>query len=150
MRPAASDEVPRSVAALSTAWLTRALCSGTPGAEVVGFELSGTHEGTSSGRALTVRYNGAGAALPTRLFTKTTPDLKTKLFTGLTNLFVGEANFYNLIRPGLDIECPAGYHASYELRSCRSMIILEDVARTRGATFGDPQTTHVEDRKSVV
>lgn len=148
MRPAAAGEVPRSVLALSNDWLTGALCASVPSARVVGYELSGTHEGTSSGRALTVSYNAAGAGLPTELFTKTTPDLKTKLFTGLTDLFVGEANFYNLIRPGLDIECPVGHHASYELKSCRSMIILEDVARTRGATFGDPLTTHVDRAKA--
>jgi hypothetical protein len=150
MRPARSGEVPRSVSALSSRWLTEALCSSTPGAAVTGFELSGTHEGTSSGRALTVEYNatGARAGLPVRLFTKTTPDLKTKLFTGLTNLFVGEANFYNLIRAGLDIECPVGFHASYELKRCRSMIILEDVARTRGATFGDPLTTSIDRAKA--
>src|SRR5262249_17120535 len=76
--------------------------------------------------------------------TKTTPDLKTKLFTGLTNLFVGEANFYTLIRPKLDIECPVGRYAGYELRSCRSMIIMEDIARTRGAVFGDPLVTHID------
>ncbi len=145
-RPAAPGEVPRSVDALGPAWLSSALCSTVPGAAVLSFELGGGSAGTSACRALTVRYNDAGqaAGLPTELFTKTTPDLRTKLFTGLTNLFVGESNFYTLIRPGLDIECPIGHHASYDMASCRSVIILEDIARTRGAVFGDPEVTHID------
>ncbi len=65
------------------------------------------------------------------------------MFTGLTNLFVGESQFYNRLRPELDIESPHGYFASYDLRSCRSIIIMEDISRTRGAEFGSPQTLRV-------
>jgi hypothetical protein len=141
-RPAAPGEVPRSVAGLTTEWLTGALCSSVPGARVVDFAVGGGSDGTSSARELTVRYNVPD--LPEQLFTKSTPDLKTKLFTGPTNLFVGESHFYTLIRPGLDIECPVAHYAGYRMRDCRSLIILEDIARTRGAVFGDPVVTKID------
>jgi hypothetical protein len=48
MRPAPSGEVPRSVSALSNGWLTGALCSSIPAAEVVGCRISGTRTATAA------------------------------------------------------------------------------------------------------
>ncbi|MFT4256902.1 MAG: phosphotransferase [Pseudoxanthomonas sp.] len=144
-RPAAPGSVPNSLHAIDERWLTAALCASVPGAEVVRIEIDGGDAGTSARHALTIDYNAAGRAadLPTELFTKTTPDIKTRLFTGLTNLFVGEANFYTLLRGRLRIESPNGYYAAYDLRSCSSIVLMEDIARTRGARFGAPRTLKI-------
>ncbi|MGB8387588.1 phosphotransferase [Mycobacterium sp.] len=138
--------VPSSTDELTTTWLTRALCAGCAGAEVVDFEIGAGSDGTSSRRPLLVRYNEAGraAGLPTALYTKSTPDLMTRLFCGLNNLAVGETEFYLRIRPELKIETPHGYCGVYDQRTCRSMLLLEDIAATRGATFGDPTVTEVD------
>lgn len=94
-RPAPPGSVPIGVEDIDAAWLTAALCRSNPGAEVLDYRFEHSSDGTSARHALTVVYNEAGrsAGLPTELFTKTTPDLKTRLFTGLTDLFVGECNF---------------------------------------------------------
>ncbi|MGW0037014.1 phosphotransferase [Gordonia sp. NPDC003376] len=150
-RPPRPGEVPVRTDDLTTEWLSAALCSGTPGASVDSFTLGDTTSGTSARRSLTVTYNdiGTAAGLPEQLFTKTTPDLVTRLFTGLTNLFVGEANFYNVLRRQLEIESLIGYFAAFDTRSCRSIIIMEDVARTQGAVFGSPQTLHIDHTRAV-
>ncbi|UAK39415.1 aminoglycoside phosphotransferase family protein [Gordonia bronchialis] len=144
-RPAHPGEVPISVDDLTPEWLSAALCAHVEGAAVTDLRIGDGSSGTSDRRSLTVGYNrvGTDAGLPRELFTKTTPDIRTRLFTGLTNLFVGESQFYNRLRPELSIESPHGYFAAYDLRSCRSIIIMEDIARTRGAEFGSPQTLRV-------
>jgi Phosphotransferase enzyme family len=144
--PAAVGEVPSSPSALSAEWLSDALCAGQPGARVLDFEIGVGSDGTSARRPLRVRYNDAGrlAGLPTQLYTKSAPSLMTRLFCGLNNLMVGETEFYLRIRPELDIETPVSLHGVYDLRTCRSLLILEDIAATRGATFGDPTVTHVD------
>lgn len=150
-RLAAPGTVPIGIDNITTDWLTAALCSSTPGAQVRGFTVSEGSAGTSARHPVTVEYNsvGADAGLPTELFTKTTPDMKTRLFTGLSDLFVGECNFYNLIRPRLTMEAPFGYHCDYDRGSCRSIVVMEDIARTRGAQFGSPQTLHIDRSRAL-
>lgn len=139
-RTARVGEVPVSPAALTPEWLTAALCADHPGAEVTSVEVAGGSDGTSSRRSLLVAYNEAGqeAGLPTHLFTKSTTTLTTRIVCGLCHLLANESGFYNRIRPELDMSAPHGYHAVYDERSFRSLFIMEDVAATRGATFGSP------------
>lgn len=145
-RPAAPGAVPGSTAELSTAWLTHALCRGHEGAAVTGFEIGTGSDGTSSRRPLTVSYNEIGTelGLPTALYTKSSPNLLTRLFCGLNRIMVFEGQFYLRIRPSLKIETPVGHHAVWDERSGRSMLILEDIVATRGVRFGDPTTTRID------
>lgn len=49
-----------------------------------------------------------------------------------------EALFYSAIRPQLTgIGAPAGYFASRDPKTCRSMILTEDIAAARGAMLPD-------------
>lgn len=145
-RPVRPGEAPPTPSALNREWLTDALCRGHRGAEVVEFAVGGGSDGTSARRALTVTYNDAGqqAALPTALYTKSSPSLATRIFCGLSRLATIETEFYLRVRPELDIETPLAYHGEYHEPSGRSMLIMEDIASTRGATFGDPTTTRVD------
>jgi thiamine kinase-like enzyme len=134
-RPTTLDQVPPSPEALTSEWLTAALCSGTPGARVEGFTLGPKDNGTSARRTLEVVYNTTGrqAGLPVHLFTKSSPTLLTRLVTTTGNLLPAEHAFYSTIRRELDIEAPLGYHAAWDPKSNRSLFVLEDVTRTRGA-----------------
>lgn len=136
------DEVPAAPEFLTEQWLTAALCGEHPAARVDSFTLTEGSNGTSSRRGLTVRYNEAGVAagLPTRLFTKSTRALKMRVVCGLCALLENESGFYRRIRPELDMEAPRAYHATFDPRSYRSLFVLEDVAATKGATFGNPLT----------
>lgn len=134
-RPTTLDQVPPSADALTSEWLTAALCSETPGARVEHFTLGPKDNGTSARRTLEVDYNvtGSQAGLPVHLFTKSSPTLLTRLVTTTGNLLPAEHAFYSTIRRELDIEAPIGYHAAWDPKSNRSLFVLEDVTRTRGA-----------------
>lgn len=145
-RPISPGDVPPSTSALTAEWLTDALCKSHPGAKIVDFAVGSGSDGTSSRRQLTVHYNEVGQELnlPTDLYTKSSPGLMTRLFCGLNNLAVNETGFYSRIRPELEIETPIGYHGVYDVHKGSAMLILEDIAKTRGATFADPTVTHVD------
>lgn len=139
-----ADEVPARVEQLTPEWLSSALCGGHPGAAVTGFELGEGSTGTASRRAVDVHYNDAGVAagLPREVYTKSTPGFINRVLIGITGAAGAEALFYDRIRDSLEIGAPAGYHGAWDPRSCRSMILIEDIVRTRGATFGN-SATHV-------
>jgi len=134
-----THEVPAAVDQLTPEWLTAVLTDGTYGAQVIGFELGSGSDGTSSRRAITVHWNAAGknAGLPRDVYSKSTPSLLNRLLVGVTGAAGAEALFYSQIRPKLDIGAPAGYHGAWDPRSCRSMVLTEDIAAARGATFAD-------------
>ena len=139
-------DVPTSPEALTVDWLTAHLCNRVPGARVERFEVTGRTDGTSSRRHLTIDYNadGRAAGLPERVFVKSTPTLLTRLVCGMNDLLASEANFYNRLRPGLDIEAPDSYTAVYDTTGCRSLFVLEDIAQTRGASFAGPAERYVD------
>ena len=74
------SDVPVSGDRVTSEWLTHALCSEHPGAEVLSFTTPGGSKGTSTRTALRLEYNEAGrsAGLPTQLFTKTTTSLSPR------------------------------------------------------------------------
>lgn len=143
-RPITLDQVPPSPAALTTEWLTAALCAGTPDARVEGFTLGPKNDGTSARRTLQVTYNATGvqAGLPVHLFTKSSPTLLTRLVTTTGNLLPAEHGFYSEIRREVDIEAPTGFHAAWDPKSNRSLFIIDDVTRTRDAKTDTILTRH--------
>lgn len=139
-------QVPASVTQLTRHWLTAVLGTTTPGAQVIDFDLGAGSDGTSSRRAITLQWNhtGESAGLPTALYTKSTPTLLNRLLVGVTGAAGAEALFYSRIRPNLDIGAPVGYHGGWDARTCRSMVITEDIAVNRGATFADASQRYVD------
>jgi len=150
MRPTDLSQVPASPEHLTAQWLTAALCSGTPGAQVTAFTLGGGSDGSTSRKALTISYNDAGTAagLPSEVFTKATPKLTSRLITVPSGALFTEVQFYNTMQRDLTIETPVGYYAAMDAASGRSMFLLEDIARTRGCTFGDTTTLYVDRAKA--
>lgn len=138
--------VPASVDELTPEWLTEALCRDYSSARVVGFTLDDGSHGTSTRRAITVTYNDEGqrAGLPTAIYSKSTPSLINRLLIGVTGAAGMEALFYDAIRPQLNIGAPKGYFGAWDPRTCRSMILTEDITKSRGATFGDATSMHVD------
>lgn len=137
-----AEDVPRSPDDLSPEWLTAVLCVDAPHAWVRAVTAVGGSVGTTTRRALAVTYNDVGAAarLPTRLFVKCTTGLAQRAMLGLGGLIEGEPGFYNRVRPGLEIEAPIGYFGAVDAASWRSIVVIEDVAATRGARFWQPST----------
>lgn len=146
-KPTSLAEIPPSVDALTSEWLTAALCKGHPGAWVTGVSTTSGSDGSTTRRVLRVDYNDVGhaAGLPTSVFCKSTPRFTSRAVTVPAAALECEALFYDRIRPGLDIDAPHGYYLAVDNRSGRSMFLMEDVATTRGVVFGDP-TKHYIDR----
>ncbi|MFZ0713605.1 aminoglycoside phosphotransferase family protein [Mycobacterium sp.] len=147
-RPVASTsaDVPRSPADISPQWLSSALCR-VPGTRVESVRVASESVGTSSRAGLTVGYNAAGTAraLPEHLFAKTTTTMAQRLLLGAPGLLHNERDFIHLVRPHIQIETPAGYFASVDDRSWRSIGLFEDVSATKGAQFLSPSSTVSKD-----
>lgn len=136
--------VPPSAEAITPGWLSSVLCSQVNGARVVGVSVSRGDNGTSARRALDVEYNEAGraAGLPTKLFSKSTATIGSRMLLGVTGIAEGESVFYNRARPDLKLRSPHAYYSGYDPKSHRSLVILEDMT-TRGWTFPDPMSNTV-------
>jgi hypothetical protein len=85
------DSDPARAEDTSPQWLTEALCASVLGAHVVDSEVLGGSDGTSSRRAISVRYNriGVDAGLPTRVFAKAAVSLSSRALLGLTGVHAG-------------------------------------------------------------
>lgn len=142
------EEVPRSPQEIGVDWLTAVLCARAPGASVTSVRAAGGNSGTTTRRALELTYNdvGVAAGLPTRLFAKCTTTLAQRLMLGLGGFLHGEPGFYTLVRPELAVEAPMGYFGAVDGRSWRSIVLLEDVTATRGASFWQPSNHITRDQ----
>jgi hypothetical protein len=140
--PRTAADIPRSGADLTTEWLTAVLCAQVPGAEVTDFRVPEAHAGTTSRASLRVTYNSAGreSGLPTELFTKASASFVQRLMLGGADVLHGETNFFMTFRPRIDMEAPRGYFAGVDPRSWRSLLLMEDIAATKGARFIEPTT----------
>ena len=131
-----------SVDAVTTEWLTDAVCRDHPGAVVRDLRIEAVSSGTHERHRLFLTYNeqGGNAALPTTLFTKTLPTVETRLFAGITGHARTEGRFYTELRPELDLEIPICYQSTVDRESLAALHLLEDMVATKGAVFCDYQT----------
>ncbi len=143
-RARTATDVPGTAAEITTEWLTSVLCHAAPGAAVTAFTTPGGSSGTSERVALRVTYNDAGraAGLPEYLFAKLSASLTQRLLLGSVGVIEGETHFFMTFRPKVDMEAPLGYWGAADDRTWKSIVIMEDIAHSKGATFSDP-TTHV-------
>lgn len=132
--------VPPAADRITPEWLTAVLCGSVPDAVVETVRVTDGSDGTSSRRRIAVGYNAAGlaAGLPASVFTKSTATLSSRLLLGITGIVRGETDFYSKVRPDLSLRSPGAYYASFDPRSHRSMVLLEDLS-PGGWTFPDPQ-----------
>jgi aminoglycoside phosphotransferase (APT) family kinase protein len=154
VRPRGSDssKPPGRPEWVTAEWLTDALCRNHPGAAVTSYALGERSPGSTMRQKLEVTYNAAGqqAGLPTLLFTKSTPTLKTRLVSGMIGTMVNEANYYEHLRPtakAAGVEGPDALHVVAERGSYRSLLVLEDIT-ARVDWFGSPLETYVDRNKA--
>lgn len=141
-RARVKSDIPFAIEAISTDWLTAVLCSNSLETKVVAFEFGPQSSGTTVRRRIDLRYSteNGNADLPTSVFAKSSPRFVNRLTLGLTKTIENEAMFYRKIRPLLPLEAPRGYHSAYDLESGRSIHLLEDLVRTKGANFCSPSS----------
>jgi Phosphotransferase enzyme family len=86
---------------------------------------------TSSQIRIRVRYGGKGwESLPDVLLVKMSfPEIRGASNPDLDAEFENEVDFYNRIRPELDIETPLGLGGRYDPASGRFVLLMEDIER---------------------
>ena len=138
----AATDVPSSVATLTPDWWTAVMCANQPRAKVLAFSILGASAGTHQRHRFVLTYNDAGraAGLPFSVFTKSLPNVMTRMIGGYNGTARAEGRFYRELRPILNIESPLGYHSVFDRRSLAGINVLEDVAATRAARFCDADT----------
>lgn len=136
-------DVPGTASEITTEWLTAVLCRDVAGAEVTEFTTPGGSSGTSERVALRVTYNRTGreAGLPEHLFAKLTATFTQRLLLGSVDVISGETHFFMHFRPKAEMEAPLGYWGAADDRTWKSIVIMEDIAHSKGAIFSDPTTT---------
>jgi hypothetical protein len=136
-----AQDIPGTAAELTAEWLTAVLCREVPGAAVTSFTTPGGSSGTSERVALRVTYNEAGraAGLPEHLFAKLSASLTQRLLLGSVDVISGETHFFMTFRPKVDMEAPLGYWGAADNdRTWKSIVIMEDIAHSKGAVFPEP------------
>ena len=134
--------LPREVAAVTPAWLTRALQPCAEGVVVSHVQAAGLESGTTARARLALQYEGPGtrADLPATLFVKLAPsDLRTRLFVGLLGLGRSEVAFYQTARHALPVRAPRVYFAAASRSGTRFVLLLEDLVAS-GCRFADITT----------
>ena len=140
-----ASDVPGGPGAITSEWLTAVLCGDVPGARVTSFAFGERHVGSTSRGRIELTYNrtGQAAGLPQSVWFKSTPTFLTRLLSGLTGASQNEGRFYTQVRPGLKLLAPTGFHGGAHQRSGRTIVLIEDIGRTRGASFGGPADRYV-------
>ncbi|WP_138974028.1 aminoglycoside phosphotransferase family protein [Patulibacter medicamentivorans] len=140
LRPVRSDDptvAPTRVADLTPAWMSRALCPDGR-ARVVAVDLIDGSHGTTSRHRLRLRYDRdpAPLGLPETVFAKSSPGVLQRITQAISGLV--EARFYLQLREQLDVAAPCCHHGAYDQRRMATVLLLEDLVATQGATFLQP------------
>ena len=144
--------IPGDLAAVTPAWLTRALQPCAEGVVVSRVDADGLVSGTTARARLALRFEGPGrrADLPGTMFVKLAPqDLRTRLFVGLLGLGRSEVAFYRTAREGLPVRAPRVYFAAAARRGTRFALLLEDLVAS-GCRFADITAPSDPERASAV
>jgi hypothetical protein len=142
-RATAPDDIPAFPWRIDPGWLSAIICP--EGTRITRIDYEPVSSGSSHRSRLRLSYEGPAAAeLPESLFVKSTPTLKTRLQVGGTGAMRAEARFYREIRPTIDVRAPLGYYGASDRRTGRSLLLLEDMTRTRHVEFGDPRTVPID------
>lgn len=141
--------------------LTRILDPVVPGAKVTDVAIVKSHEygdgdvSTSARATATLTYSSdSPAGLPRDVILKMLFDPRKPgtdaWYCNLDGLFANEVNFYNRIRPELDIEAPRSLGGYFDPSTRRYLLIMEDVTR-RGAVFpSNLEAIGVENVKRII
>jgi len=145
----AGDVLP-TVHAMTVDWLNDVLAPVRGGARVTDFRIEDVSSGTHARHRVRLEWDGdlgregrdpaTVTALPRTLFTKSLPDVTTRMIAGVTGHARTEGNFYTQLRRELELEIPIAYHSTVDRESFAAVHVFEDLVATRGASFCDYRT----------
>lgn len=140
-----AEDIPITYESITPEWLTAVLCKDHPGARVTAYRLGPADDGTSGRRRIHIEYNdaGRGTGLPASVFAKSSQALIHRISYKLNGSTYAETNFYNHVRPLLEIESPRSRHARSDAETCNSIVLLDDLEGY--ASFCDEHTVITRD-----
>ena len=123
------DDVPAFYECITPEWLTAVVRTRHPAATVTGYSLDERDSGTTNRRRIFLEYSEADQdkGYPPSFFCKAAQELANRVTMSVGSA-VGEARFYNEIRPKLPIDAPGSYFAKVDPVTFRAIIVLEDMA----------------------
>lgn len=142
------DQLPISYDYITEEWLTDVLCSDHPGAKVVSYQLGSADDGTSNRQKIALQYNSVGrdiAELPRKIFCKAAHNLANRVTVAAIGCADSETNFYQYIRPNIEIETPTCYFGAIDKKSWNAMLILGDISDSV-TEFCDHRTVMTKER----
>ncbi len=144
-----SSETPWSVDGISVEWLDDCLGAGAGKRSITDFSFKGETSGTSVRRSIQLKHTDG--EVDTTVFAKTYPSFEHRVANVMTQTAQAEGAFYLELRPQLDIESPIGHYWSWDPETYRAIVIIEDIASSKGATFCNWQTSiSFEEAQQVV
>lgn len=137
--------LPYTADGLTPELMTGIVSNAYPGASVTAVKIVKAHEfgdgdvSTSSRATLGLEYGPRSPSdLPHRVVVKLSFDSRNEAYNSwnlqLYGLFNNEVNFYNRIRPRLDIEAPRSLGGHFDAETKRYVLVMEDIVQ-RGAHF---------------
>ena len=134
-----ADEVPWAVEAISVEWLDACLGSGAGREKITSATVDDASSGTSVRGSIRLERDGNGNN--EYLFAKTYPEFEHRVANILSDTAQAEGHFYLDVLPHLNIEAPKGCYWAWDEENYRAVVIIEDVAHTKGASFCDWKTS---------
>lgn len=127
-------QLPRTLDAVTTAWLSDAFSANYPGTTVTSFAVAGAIDGTASKVRFALEYDAKGRAygLPPSVWLK--GGFEGRAF-GNAASFVYESRFFSDWAPLLPLNMPKAYYAGVDPTGEQGLVIIEDLD-LRGATYG--------------
>jgi hypothetical protein len=120
--------------AVTAEWLTRALATSLPGAEVAGVEIVDRHSGTTGRARLALEY-ASGSAGPETVFVKLPPfDDAQRQLVAFTDMGRREARFYEALAAEAPVRVPRPWFAAHGDAPTDYILVLEDLEAS-GCTF---------------
>lgn len=137
--------IPDRPEAVTAEWLTGALASTVPGADVRGVDVLDRHSGTTGRMRLRLTY-GPGPAGPETVFVKLAPfDESQRRMVAATDMGRREARFYAGPAAEVPLRIPRPYHAAFGDDPNEYVMVLEDL-QASGCSFTTRLEPGAEDR----
>lgn len=127
--PMTAADMPPTYESITKEWLSDVIGRAVPGAQVVAHSIGPRDDGTSNRRRIEMTWNATGqaAGLPASVFCKGTQSLESRYMLGMNEGVQAEVNFYNLVRPKLDVIAPEAIYARFDPETLNSIIVLKDL-----------------------
>lgn len=144
----ARASLPTDLEGFDAAWVTSALRTTVPGADVTHVDVDEITHGTATRARLRLTYRPETPLGPESLWLKTGCEPHAAYLAAI-GTYENEVNFYAQVREHLAVRTPRSYFAAFDATAPQFVLLLEDL-RAHGVTWGAPGSTSVDEVATTV